>query len=205
MEKLMVRAIRSPGGQGPAGSVARPRTRRPLALGAAVVLAVVVSACGIHISKNGISGNILGHKFSAAEHALPAGFPSDVPVPAKARVLGGGGATNNGVTGYDVAFAVSGSVASVLTGYQNQFKAAGYTVSDVQNPQSVTTPTSGGAGSGTTSTTVTLTGGSFVATNDSWKVEVLGGTSSSAVSSELKAGEVGVNIIVTSKSTTTTT
>jgi hypothetical protein len=173
------------------------------------VAAAALSACSLHVTKNGVSGNLFGHKFSAAEHQLPAGFPSDIPTPANSQVLAGGGVTDAGGTGWDVAFAATGDVASGSTAYQAKFQSAGYTISQVQAPgsTSVTAPTTAGtqAGSSATSTTVTLQGASFVATSPTWQVTVLLGSSSSAVSSELKAGQYGINITAVPTSSTTTT
>jgi hypothetical protein len=172
-----------------------------------MVAAVVLAGCGIHISKNGISGNIMGHHFSAEKNALPAGFPSDVPLPANSRVLGGGGAGDANGSGYEVGFAVAATVDQAFASYQNTFKNAGYTLSNVQAPESVTTPTgtSGSSGSSVTSTTVSLTGGAFTAANGSWNVEVVVGKSSEAFGGVLKAGETGISITVASRSLTTST
>ena len=184
------------------------RARSRVAVVAAVLVAGLgLSACGLHVSKNGVSGNILGHKFSAAEHQLPAGFPSDIPTPTGATVLGGGGVSDANGGGWDAAFALTGTVAAGSTAYQKQFTDAGYTVTDVQTsgPTSVTAPTTASTGAGATSTTVTLDGASFKATNSTWTVQVLLGSSSSAVGSELKAGQYGVNITAVPTSSTTTT
>jgi hypothetical protein len=170
------------------------------------VVAVMLSACGIHISKNGISGNILGHKFSAASHSLPAGFPSEVPLPDNSKVLGGGGVSDSSGTVYDAAFAVSGTVGPATSAYEAKFRSAGYTLSNVHAPSPISNGSSTtGSGSNSTSTTVTVTGGTFTANNGSWTVGVLTGSSSSAVGSELKAGQVGMNITVTPTSHTSTT
>ena len=37
---------------------------------------LALSACGLHVSKHGVSGNVFGHQFSAASGQLPTGFPS---------------------------------------------------------------------------------------------------------------------------------
>jgi hypothetical protein len=178
-----------------------------VATAAVVVASLALTACGLHISKNGVSGNILGHKFSAAEHQLPAGFPSDIPTPTGATVLGGGGVSDANGSGWDAAFALTGTVAAGSTAYQKQFTDAGYTVTDVQSsgPTPVTAPTTGSTVAGATSTTVTLDGASFQAANSTWTVQVLLGSSSSAVGSELKAGQFGVNITAVPTSSTTTT
>jgi hypothetical protein len=150
-------------------------------------MALTLSACGVNVSKHGVSGSVFGHKFSAASGQLPSGFPSDVPVPDRSRVLDGGGADNH----WDVAFAVTGSVSSGTTAYQGKFRAAGYTVTNIQ---SESTPGTGANPS--PSTTVTLTGSVFSATNATWKVEVESGTTSSAKKGPLKTGEFAVNITV---------
>ncbi len=185
----------------------RPGRTKGVVVGAGLLsLALAGSACGLHISKNGISGNILGHKFSAAVHQLPAGFPSAVPLPANSRVLGGGGGSDSQGTVYDAAFAVSGSVPAVFSSYQSTFKNAGYTISNVQPPSSVTTPSAtASSGSKNTSTTISATGGTFTAKDDSWTVDVLVGSTSAALGDELKPGETGVNVTVAPTSQTTTT
>ena len=166
--------------------------RRP-ALAVLVALSVapafLLGACSLHVSKNGISGNILGHKFSGASGALPAGFPSDVAVPDSSRVLAGGGTANH----WDVAFAVMGTVASGTAAYAAKLRSDGYTVSKVQSG-SVTTPT--GAGPAPPST-VTLTGSTFSAHDAKWMIQVASGTTSSGVNGGLKPGEFGLNITVT--------
>jgi len=174
---------------------------------AVVAAGLVLSACGLHITKNGVSGNILGHKFSAAEHQLPAGFPSEIPTPTGATVLGGAGASTDNGSGWDAAFALTGTVADGSTAYQAQFTNAGYKVTDVNNPQSTsgTTPNTGSSSGGSTSTTVTVEGASFTAANADWTVQVELGSSSSAVGSELKPGQYGVNITAVPTSSTTTT
>jgi hypothetical protein len=162
----------------------------------------VLSGCGLHVSKNGVNGNILGHNFSAAKGTLPAGFPRDVPVPDSSRVLAGGGASNN----WDVAFAATGSLASGTTGYESKFRSAGYTVTNVQT--GLAPPTgSTGPGAGSTSTTVTLTGSVFTAKDAQWTVQVVTGSSSSTKGSDLRPGEFAINITVvpTSSITSSTT
>jgi len=174
-------------------------------LGPVVLVAVMglaLAACSLHISKNGVSGNILGHKFSAAEHALPQGFPSDVPLPDNSRVLGGGGTSVKNGEGWDALFAVTGSGSSVMSAYQSKLKGAGYTITDVQNPQTFSTPTSSGGGG--TSTTQTVNVGSFTATNSQWTIKVLVGTTS-GTGGELKPGEVGLNITLVPTSDVTST
>ncbi len=182
----------------------RSRLRPTVALALAVTAGLALSACSLHVSKNGVSGNVFGHSFSASQHQLPAGFPSSIPTPGDSQVLVGGGLSSAQGTGWDVAFAVNGTVAAGSNAYQAKFRDAGYSVTDVQlsDPTTVTVPQS----SGSTSTTVTLTGSSFTATDATWKVQVLMGSSSSAVSSQLKPGQFGVNITaVPTPSTTTTT
>jgi hypothetical protein len=152
-------------------------------------VALLTTACGIHISKNGISGDIAGHKFAAALHGLPSGFPTDVPSPDNARVIAG--ASTNG--DFDAAFAVPGTMTAGARAYEAKFRSAGYTVTDISSPSTTELSASG---QGSTSTTVTLTGATFTAKNGSWVVQVEMGTSSSAVGSELKTGEFGVNIAV---------
>jgi hypothetical protein len=162
------------------------RTRRwwlPL-----VAVSLTLSACGIHISKNGVSGNVFGHHFSAASGQLPSGFPSNVPVPDNSRVLDGGGADNN----WDVAFAVTGSLSSGTTAYQSKMQSAGYTISNVQSGSTPDT----NAANPSPSTTITLTGSVFTAKNSQWTVEVVSGTTSSAKNGPLKAGEFAINITV---------
>jgi len=159
------------------------------------VVGVLSAACSLHISKNGISGNIAGHNFSAVVHSLPSGFPTTVPQPDGSRVLGGG-ATNGD---FDAVFAVSGSVTAGAQAYESKFRSAGFTVT-VTNAPSTTQVTASGQNS--TSTTVTFTGATFTAKNASWTVQVEMGSSSSAVGSELKAGEFGVNITVVPASST---
>jgi hypothetical protein len=64
---------------------------------------LVLSGCSLHVTKHGVSGNAFGHNFSGATGELPAGFPTNVPLPDHSRVLAGGG-TNNA---WDVAFSPS--------------------------------------------------------------------------------------------------
>ena len=162
---------------------------------------LALSACSLHIGKNGISGNVFGHRFSAQTHQLPPGFPSAVPVPANSRVVFSGSAG----TGYDVAFAVNAPLAAGVAAYQQQLRTAGYTISDVKSGSTALTPSST-QGSGHTTTTITLTGSSFTATSPQWTVEVLAGTSSTVVTDLLKPGEFGLNItVVPSDQTTSTT
>src|ERR1700693_4316810 len=121
-------------GSGSEGGPSRGATARWLLALAAVGL--TVSACGLHVSKHGVSGNLFGHSFSAASGQLPAGFPSSVPVPDNSRVLIGGGTNDH----WDVGFAVTGSLTPGTTAYQDKFQSAGYTLSNIQ---SGTTPATG--------------------------------------------------------------
>jgi hypothetical protein len=155
---------------------------------------ITLSACGLHVSKHGVSGNVFGHHFSAASGQLPAGFPSSVPVPDASRVLGGGGADNR----WDVGFAVTGSVTAGTAAYQAKFQSAGFTVSNI-HPGS--TPDTG-ASSGSPSTTVTLTGSLFTANDAQWTVEVESGSTSSVANGVLKPGEFAINITVEPASST---
>jgi hypothetical protein len=161
------------------------------------IVALTLTACGLHVSKNGISGSIAGHNFSASQGALPAGFPSAIPVPDRSRVLGGGGSDSR----WDVAFAGTGDVTTGATAYQAKFRSAGYSVTNVETGSTATPSTSGGS----TSSTVTLTGSVFTATDPQWTVEVELGTTSSPTVGKLKAGEYAVNITAVPTSSTTTT
>ena len=182
----------SPGpGAGTVAGVKSPPTgprRLPRWCPALLAIGLSLSACGLHVSKHGVSGNIFGHRFSAASGQLPAGFPSGVPVPDASRVLGGGGADDR----WDVAFAVTGSTAAGTSAYKAKFQSAGYTLSNVQ---AGSTPITGVPG-GSPSTAVTLTGSVFTAKDAQWTVEVESGSASSAKTSALKAGEFAVNITV---------
>jgi hypothetical protein len=159
---------------------------------AAAAAGLTLSACGLHVSGHGISGNAFGHNFSASSGQLPAGFPTSVPVPHASRVVDGGGTDND----WDVAFAVTGSVTAGTSAYQAQFQSAGYTLSNIQ---SGSTPPAGSA-SGSSSTT--LTGSVFTAKNAQWTVEVESGSTSSAKNVGLKAGEFAINITVVPASST---
>ena len=167
---------------------------------ALAVPTMAFSACSLHVSKNGVNGNIFGHKFSAAQGVLPAGFPSSVPVPDGSRVLVGGGTSGT----WDVGFAVKGDLTAGTAAYQDNFRTAGYTVTDVQ---AGSTPITGATGvpSGSTTTTVTVTGSTFRATDPQWTVEVESGTTTSSTGGTLKPGEFAVNITVVPTSSTTTT
>jgi hypothetical protein len=159
---------------------------------------LLLSACGLHISKHGVSGNILGHSFSAARGSLPGGFPGGVPVPQGARVLGGGGSNGR----WDVAFAATGSATAGATAYEDKFRSAGYTITDAQTGSAPLNPTTGSTGT-VTSTTVTVTGSVFTATDPSWTVEVEAGSSTSPTVGSLKAGEYAINVTVVPTSSVT--
>ncbi len=182
-------------------AAAPPSTgRRPVrgTLGiAAVGLAIALTGCGLHVSKNGVSGNILGHSFSASKGSLPAGFPSAVPVPDGSRVLGGGGADNH----WDAAFAVTGVITSGTMAYESKLRAAGFTIT---NYQAGSTPVTSATGSGSTSTTVTLSGATFQAGDPQWTVQVVSGNTSSIQGTGLKTGEFAIDLIVVPASSTTT-
>lgn len=172
------------------------RRSKALVVGAA---SIALSACSLHVAKGGVSGNIFGHSFSAAQGALPAGFPAGVPTPDHSRVLDGGGASGR----WDVAFAVTGDLATGTTAYQDKFRAAGYAVTDVRaGTTPVTEPT--GAASGSTATTVTVSGSTFRAANAQWTVMVVSGSTTSATGTPLKQGEFGINITAVPTSSTTT-
>ena len=146
------------------------------------------SACGLHVSKHGVSGDLFGHHFSASSGQLPAGFPSSVPVPDASRVLGGGGADDK----WDVGFAVTGSIAAGTSAYQAKLRSSGYTLSAIRSGSTQDTE----APSGSSSTTITLTGSVFTATDTQWTVQVESGTTSSVTNGVLKAGEFAINITV---------
>ncbi len=150
-----------------------------------VATGLTVSACSLHISKHGISGNVFGHHFSGASGQLPSGFPSTVPVPDNSRVLFGGGTDND----WDVSFAVTGSLSSGTTAYQSKFQSAGYTISNVETGSTTVT-------SNTAVGQTNLAGSVFTAKNSQWTVEVVSGTTSSTKAGPLKAGEFAINITV---------
>ena len=157
-----------------------------------VVAALTLSACGLHVSKHGVSGNVFGHNFSAASGQLPTGFPGSVPVPDASRVLGGGGADNK----WDVGFAVTGSITPGTAAYQAKFQSAGYAISNVQTG-STTVTTGAGVHQNTN-----LTGSVFTAKDAQWTVEVESGSTSSVSNGVLKAGEFAINITVLPASST---
>ena len=167
----------------PGGTARRGAGRWMLTL---VAVGLALSACGLHVSKHGVSGNILGHSFSASSGQLPTGFPSSVPVPDNSRVLGGAGSDNR----WDVAFAVTGSLTQGTTAYQDKLRSAGYTISNVETGS--TTVTSNPAAQQSTN----LAGSVFTATDAQWTVEVTSGTTSSSKTGVLKAGEFAINITV---------
>ncbi len=164
------------------------------------VAGLSLSACGLHVSKHGVSGNILGHNFSAASGSLPAGFPSAIPVPDHSRVLGGGGASGR----WDVAFAATGNVSSGASAYQAKFRSAGYTVTNVETGSTGVTETTAASGSNT-STTVTVAGSVFTATSPQWTVEVESGSTTAPSTGTLKAGEYAINITAVPTSSLPTT
>ena len=176
---------------GPGRLAARPGGSRRWAgrwLPALVAMGLALSACSLHISKHGISGNAFGHNFSASSGQLPSGFPSSVPVPDDSRVLGGAGVDN----GWDVGFAVTGSLTQGTTAYQDKLHSAGYTLSNIQSGSTPAT----GPPSGSPTTTLTLTGSVFTAKDAQWTVQVESGTTSSSKTGVLKAGEFAINITV---------
>ncbi len=180
----------SEGGPGP--SAARPpgaaRRGTGWSLLALAAVGLTLSACGLHVSKHGVSGNAFGHSFSAASGQLPSGFPSSVPVPDNSRVLGGAGVDN----GWEAAFAVTGSITPGTTAYQGKFQSAGYTLSNIQSGSTPAT----GPPSGSPTTTLTLTGSVFTAKDAQWTVEVASGTTSSSKTGVLKAGEFAISVTV---------
>jgi hypothetical protein len=191
---------------GPGGKDRRALVRRTATLVTVAACALTLSACSLHIGKKGFSGDILGHKISGAEGQLPAGFPSDIPTPTGARVLGGGGGSDNNTQAWDAAFAVTTGVAAAQTAYLNQLKAGGYTISNLQAPETGSTGSlTTAAGSGSTSTTITGTAGTFTATNPTWTINVITGKTSSGIGEALKPGETGINITATPTTKTTTT
>jgi hypothetical protein len=180
-------------------------SRRPAPTGAhaavgLTLLALLVSACSIHVTKNGISGNIAGHKFAASAHSLPAGFPTDVPLPSRSRVIGGAGFSDSRGSGYDAVFAVRGTVTTGLKDYESEFRAAGYKITE-----SSMAPPPATTGTNSPSTTLTVTGGAFQAANSNWNVVVLAGSRSTAASSKVRNGEFGLNLTVTPPASTPTT
>jgi hypothetical protein len=189
---------------GPAGAPAATKAR-PRRFGRGVVLAaaagLALSACSLHITKNGISGNIAGHSFSAASGALPAGFPSAIPSPANSRVIAGGGTSNR----WDVAWAVTGSLASGTSAYEAQLRGDGYKITNVQTG-SPTLPVGGsGSGSNPTTTTVTVTTTTFTASDSTWTVYVVTGSTTGSSDGQLKKGEFAINITAAPTSTITST
>ena len=167
-----------------------------LSLGVVTFLAVILTACsGLQVSKNSVSGTIGGHSFSGSTGALPAGFPSSVPIPDHYRVIAGGGTNNR----WDVGFAVVGSISTGTASYQSKFTTAGYSIS---NNQSGTTP--GISGSGSTSTTLTVSGSIFTAKSAQWTVEVVAASTTGSTGGNLKPGEFAINIVVLPTTATTT-
>jgi hypothetical protein len=168
----------------------------------AVVVAVAglaLAACGLHVSKHGISGNILGHSFSGAEGALPAGFPANVPAPDGSRVLAGGGTNNT----WDVAFAVTGPLTSGTSAYETKLRSAGYTISNIHAGSTPVTAVTH-AGSSSPSTTIAVAGTEFTAADSSWTIQVVSGTTTSSTGGGVKAGEFAINITVVPHPSNTT-
>ena len=130
-------SVESRAPSGPVGTPPSRSHRRHLARWCLPLLAsgLVLSACSLHVSKHGISGNVFGHSFSGASGQLPTGFPSDVPVPDHSRVLVGGGTDND----WDVGFAVTGSLSSGTTAYQDKLQSAGYAISNVETGSTTVT------------------------------------------------------------------
>ncbi len=150
-------------------------------------VALSLAACGIHVTKNGISGNILGHSFSGSRGSLPAGWPSSITMPDNYRVIAAGGTDNR----WDAVLGVTGSFSSGTAAYQSKLQSAGYTISNVQTGSLPTG--SSGAGSSTGST-VNATSSVFTAKNAQWTLEVITGTTSASTDGDLKPGEFAVNI-----------
>ena len=185
----------------PTTRVARPLVGPGAAEGALRILAfgglgLALGGCAVHISKNGISGNILGHSFSGATGALPAGFPSDIPVPDRARVLAGGGTNGR----WDAAFAVAGLASAGTGSYEAKLRVAGYTLSNIETGSAPLTA----AGTGSTSTTVTVSGTVFVAHDSQWTLDVASGSTTSPTEGGLKPGEFAINVTAVPTSSITT-
>jgi hypothetical protein len=173
--------------------------RARLMLGIATLwVTTAVTGCSLHVSKSGVSGNILGHSFSASKGSLPAGFPGDVPTPDASRVLGGAGAEH----GWDAAFAVGGAISEGTMAYEAKFRSDGYAIT---NYQSGATPVTTATGSGSTATTVTLSGATFEASNPQWMIQVASGSTSSVTGTGLRSGEFAINVTVIPASSTTKT
>ena len=83
---------------------------------------------------------------------------------------------------------------------------AGFTVTNAETGAAPTTPSVPASG-GSTSTTVTVEGSVFTASDATWTVEVVGGSTTAPTTGALKPGEFAVNITVvpTSSLPTTTT
>ncbi len=150
-----------------------------------VVVALMLASCSLHVTKNGVSGNLFGHSFSGAKGQLPSGFPSNVPVPDASRVLVGGGTDN----AWDVSFAVTGSLSSGTAAYRGKLQSAGYTISNVETGSTTVT-------SNTAVQSTNLDGSVFTAKNAQWTVQVESGSTSSGSNGVLKAGEFAINITV---------
>lgn len=197
MRLTMVDDTRSGEGCAPGPRPGPGRVRRVWHWGAALTgAAVILSGCGLHVTKHGVSGNAFGHNFSGATGALPTGFPSNVPLPDHSRVLVGGGTNND----WNVTFAVTGSVTDGTNAYQAKVQAAGYGISNVQSGSS---PVPAGTGSSSTGTTVTATGSIFTAKNAQWAMQVVAGSTTASTTSGLKPGEFAINITLVPASAAT--
>jgi hypothetical protein len=167
-----------------------PPAAAAVSLAVAVSVGLVASGCSLHVSKHQVSGNLFGHSFSGANGSLPTGFPADVPVPDNSRVLIGGGTDNH----WDVAFAVTGSIAPGTAAYESKLRSSGYVITNVKAGSSPVTDGSA-SNAGSPSTTVTVTGSIFTADNAKWTVQVESASTTSA-GNGLRAGEFAVNITV---------
>jgi hypothetical protein len=61
----------------------------------------------------------------------------------------------------------------------------------------------GTTGSGSTATTVTLSGATFEATDSQWTIQVASGSTSSITGTGLKAGEFAINVTIVPATSTT--
>ncbi len=167
---------------------------------AATSIAVGLSACSTHsihvpgvgsvkYSNNGSNVTISSHGNTLAEGtSLPANFPSTVPLPKGYRVLGVMNG-NNAATGssaasayFDLYLAVSNtSQAAAATSYEAQLQSSGFTIDN-----------QGGSGSGLSMTVIS-------AKSAQWGVNAVFGNSG-GYASQLKSGEIGVNLIVSNGS-----
>ncbi len=85
--------------------------------------------------------------------------------------------------------------------YESKLRAAGYTIA---NYQSGSTPVTAGTSSGSTATTVTVSGASFDASDAQWTIQVLSGHTSSIQGTGLNTGEFAIDLVVVPTSSTTT-